>query len=684
MNTKSLLRLAVFAAAAGTLASCSQDINPYDALEEILQQKTFAFQTTHDVNLNIDYGTRASRAYVELYDEDPLKDATVDDFTAKGSPIYSAHLNEQGKFAGKINIPTHVEHVYAYSPSWSTPLLLEADVKNGAISVVDDGAVNIPGFASRATRNYSMRPLSDAEKTGNGTNFYTLNGGWDVYGKTNNENDLITMGSLTPQDIASIQTTLWHGQSSKPGGLNNSKYIVNNVNVFITDSYIDEDGQKQDVESAEVWFTFVTEAAWNENTVGYYTYKHGTTPDLNSLKKYVILPNASIANQPPFGLATGKHLFDNASAPAFTNIRIQLLYEDEQGNVTPNFPVGTDIGFFVLANGFTNGSTNGPTVNDAGRVTSRTEGRIGTNSIIYYTNKEFNDDKNAHYIALALNDGPNRGTIVYGVEDGGGDLSYDDILFTLSANPNKAMKPEAIEGGQQLGQIETGVKEVYQTVPTIQASYGFEDIWPDGGDYDLNDVLARHTRYVTFNQFNIVSRVEDVFVFDNKGQASDKNAFAFQIPLEHRGTLTLPEGAIDERETGSIIITDDCRYASGKEFRVVRELTNGLSKTSIDLENLNPFIINQTRGPQHTANNRIEIHLPNERVTVKGIPATTGKSPWFISNDGLHPYAISIPDTNFKPCDPGVRIGSGEGAYPDFNKWVESLGKLFNKWYFNR
>lgn len=684
MKTKSICQLALLAAVC-SVSSCSQDVNPYDALEEILQQKTFNFETTHDVTIDLDYGTRAARAYVEVYDENPLADATAEDQSPKGEPIYSICLNEQGRFFGKANIPAGVDHVYVYSPAWTTPLMLEADVENNTIAVTaNEETLNIPNVASRATNAFTLRPLNSSEMTGPGANFYTLNGGWDVYGKTFNENNLITMGALTAQDIASIQTTLWNGQSSKPGGLNNSKYVVDNVNVFITDSYVDEDGQKQDVESAEVWFTFVTEAAWNENTVGYYTYEHGTTPDLSKLKKYVILPNASIANQAPFGLATNKHQFDNANAPAFTNIRIQLLYEDEKGNVTKNFPVGTDIGFFVLANGFTNGSVNGSTINESGRVTSRSEGRIGTESTIYYTNKEFNADKKAHYIALALNDGPNKGTIVYGVEDGGGDLSYDDVLFTLSANPNKAMKPEATVGGQQLGQIETGVKEVYQTVPTIQASYSFEDIWPNGGDYDLNDVLARHTRYVTFNQFNIVSRVEDVFVFDNKGQATDKNAFAFQIPLEHRGLMSLPEGAIDERETGSIIIADDCRHISGREYRVVRELTNGLNKSSIDLENLNPFIINQTRGVSYEQNGRIEIHLPNQKVTAKGLPHTATASPWFISSDGLYPYAISIPDPDFSPCASGVKIGSGQGAYPDFNKWVESLGKKFEKWYKNK
>lgn len=684
MNNRQIIRLGLAVVAAGAMASCSVDENPYETLDKLRQENTFKFQTTHDATLDVDYGTMASRALVQVYGENPLADATEDNQAPKGEPLYSTFLNEEGKFYGKMNIPTWVEHAYIYSPSWTAPLMLEADMKDGVLSVANTTENPFSSRSARSAAGLTLHPLTSAEYTGQGANFYTLNGGWDEYGKTYNENDLITMGQLTSQDIASIQSTLWHGASSKPSGLNNSKYVVDNVNVFITDQYVDEDGQTQDVESAEVWFTFVTEAAWNENTVGYYTYEHGTTPDVDKLKKYVILPNVSIANHPPFGLATGTLQFPSEKAPAFTNIRIQLLYEDAQGNVSKYFPPGTDIGFFTLANGFTNGSVNGSEKNTAGKYTSRQQGRISTSSNIYYSNKEFNADKKAHYIALALNDGPNKGTVVYGVEDGGGDLSYDDVLFTLSANPNKAMKPEATEGGQTLGTIDTGVQEVFKTERTISASYSFEDIWPDGGDYDLNDVLARHTRNVTFNQFNIVSKVEDIFVFDNKGQATDKNAFAIQIPAAHRGNMTLPDGAFDEVETGSIIITDDCRNVSGREFKIVRELPGGLSKTSIDLENLNPFIINQTRGVPYTANGRIEIHLPNEKVTAKALEPSATASPWFISSDGLYPYAISIPDNNFKPCDSGVRIGSGQGAYPDFCKWVESLGKSFSKWYNNK
>ena len=39
-----------------------------------------------------------------------------------------------------------------------------------------------------------------------------------------------------------------------------------------------------------------------------------------------------------------------------------------------------------------------------------------------------------------------------------------------------------------------------------------KDIWPNGGDYDLNDVIIEHKRAISFNSNNYVLKVEDTFV----------------------------------------------------------------------------------------------------------------------------------------------------------------------------
>ncbi|MCS3202103.1 hypothetical protein NXX49_20940 [Candidatus Bacteroides intestinigallinarum] len=47
------------------------------------------------------------------------------------------------------------------------------------------------------------------------------------------------------------------------------------------------------VKSTEVSLVFVNSSAAWYNTVGYYTYETGTTPDIKTIKKTIVFPNVS-------------------------------------------------------------------------------------------------------------------------------------------------------------------------------------------------------------------------------------------------------------------------------------------------------------------------------------------------------------------------------------------------------
>lgn len=693
--------LFVFAGAMATLISCSVDEFVNNG-GHTSKQDMFSFKTTNKVGIDIDYGPLASQTLVKIYGENPLVDATEEDETPQGEPIGSAFLDTNGRFNGTLEIPGHIQTLYFYASSMAAPQLTIAELEGDAVKVT-----NQPISSSRQdTRSVSddqlvVRKLNSSENGGTATNFYTINGGWDNYGNLEDVNHLIDYGALTSDDVHSIEHYFWYisdgvNNWTKPGDPTGARLErlknmrVNNVNMVVQEQY-EENGQIYDVESAEVWFTFITEYAWNENVVGYYFFDKNNPPKSAAEidKKFVILPNASTPAHYPFEkLDTRKLRYPEDKVPTTINRRYQLLYMDEDGNVSKNFPPNTEIGFFIIPNGFEMPNNfQGPdeTINGF-TYTTRKNGLINTNATAYYSNYEFNtgDDNTAanknprkRYVACRLA----NGTVVYGCEDAS-NSSYDDMMFTITASPNKAIHTE---GGSVLTEIPQKKVDRKYVDKSENYTYAFENIWPDGGDYDLNDVIVYHNRTVTKDQFNDVSRVVDKFRFEVNQWTTSSCSFAIHMRAGHLGDRReMPEGAWFEEETGSFFFADDVRNSNvnGHTLTLVREFDHPVSFSEIQDE-LNPFLVNQSMGPDCHSQGRVEIHLPLGEITSMGKAIGNEHNPaygWFINDNG-YPYALKIPGTTFDPCEERVRIGSGPGAYPKFNHWAETLGKENKDWY---
>lgn len=673
------------------LVACSEDDFMAHKSDSHFEE-TFSYRTTKDVELYIDYGRLAGSALVQLYSEDPLAGATSGSDEPKGETVFTTFLDGNGHFAGVVEIPAHVKEIYAYSPSWGAPYIVHSDLKDDVAqlrTVKSSERSAVRRKAEGTEQLTGVRRLYPAE-TGNGniSNLWTISDGWNVYGKSNDANHLEDEGHLTNQDILDLQNFLWQGKTSKPSATDDRKAFINGLktdkaNIIIVNEYDDpETGEKVEVKSAELWFTFVNEYAWNENVMGYYYYPEGTTPTKDNLKLFVCVPNASVANNAPFGTPNTYGLHNNDDAPVKTSHRVQLLYMDNDGNVSKDFPPGTDVGFFTIVDGFHAGSEYGTEttiVNGKSYKTTRTKGGISTAAKRYYSNKEFNDGGTAHYIAVRMADG----TIVYGVEDGS-DNSFDDVLFTITASPNLAMHPET---GDVPMVPQEHVQQKYTTDKSKKFTYLFEDIWPSGGDYDLNDVVVRHSREITYNQLNYVSEVKEFFTFEETPTTRYNDAFAFVIPEEHKSEeLILPAGAVFEKETNSVFVTTSARNLYGQTVTVVRKGFTGVRKDDILNEFINPYIVNQTTGPGWNQNNRVEIHMADgdrAKVTSKALVVDHPFLSIFVDQSGKYPYAISIPNTTFVPCDELKRIGS-EGNYPNFIEWTESKGNKYTDWYKNK
>ncbi len=644
------------------ITSCSEKTDLYQppTTEEVLNPDDyFSFNLTTDISLSINYGKDAAGSLIELYADKPVSyNEDITSYTSKEA-LFKIFTDSEGKFEGKVKLPTYIDSVYILSESWNAPHLIKAKIEDGKINVEALNDVTTASRTSRTVANPTIKTLDTSR------NIYSIVE-WNKYGKISDINGITSTGKFGNDFITNIQNTLWQGALRKPANLDNSSLVKETkyVNTTIAKTYINEENKQVTVENAEIFLTFLTERAGYQSSIGYYYYKSNEAPTTpQNIKKFVIIPNASIAYDDPYYLENNeKESFsgDNpkyrkSNAPISKNTRIKLLFQDANGNVSDRFPAGYTIGYFIISNGFT------PNYYSTGAISYK-------NNIVY-SNSEWNtvyEGQKARYISLSTK----SGAIVYGIEDGA-DKSYEDILFCVDANPSGSIQdPDRPE-------IDPILPEV-TTTETTYHTYAYEDIWPTGGDYDLNDVIIEHKSTVTFNSKNYVKSIVDYFTPVQKIDAAVlENAFAIQYNQNQIGNISIPTESFNESSTNSIVLFKNAKNVINKSFAITRTFNdNYLLKTNID-SYINPFIIvNYKQG----ANNRTEVHLPKCAATSMANKDQIGKEDdaFYIDKSGNHPFSIDIPIINFVPSTEKTSISI---FYPNFDKWVTSSGTQYSNWY---
>ena len=318
-----------------------------------------------------------------------------------------------------------------------------------------------------------------------------------------------------------------------------------------------------------------------------------------------------------------------------------------------------------------------------------------------------------HFIALNY-----KNFAVYGVEDGVDD-SMGDVLFTIKTDPI----------GIVVNDDRTTIEQDMNATTTNHRTYAFEDIWPDGGDYDMNDVVIDHHHRMTIHRDgngdtsdDHILYIEDDFTpIQPTGSADYQDAFGFQIPksrvngsegqwditfqkdgMPYDG-YTIEDDGVPEDKGGKLTIIlfenakdKDVQYS---KFTVIR---NNLKEKELLIENtqleqngmnvLNPFIISQS--DVNKGKDRLEIHLPKHSPTQYGLTLEGGTPPQYYvgkNREGREfPFAVSVPKSAFSypwgqhftdlEMGEGIEIDDPE-AYPDFARWVEATDSKEKDWY---
>ena len=103
---------------------------------------SFDFSTVQKINLSVDYSAYKTYGpvFFGVYTENPIitvEDAPEDTWNEDVKPIYEDYTESNGKFNAVVELPSYASHLYIATGNFFTGmLLLEADVKDGAASVV--------------------------------------------------------------------------------------------------------------------------------------------------------------------------------------------------------------------------------------------------------------------------------------------------------------------------------------------------------------------------------------------------------------------------------------------------------------------------------------------------------------------------------------------------------------------
>ena len=380
-------------------------------------------------------------------------------------------------------------------------------------------------------------------------------------------------------------------------------------NVQAADLSKNSDLRIVDAGGAKVWVTYVGDGGFyvsNQtvyNSLMYYNYKDGDLTaheDVDRLRMTMLLPNTNQLQCP-------------------SGLKVQLLYWNgvEYSEV---FPENTRIGFAVARSGF---KKDGKGITDKSAYSFKDKSHPVVNgdvSGMYYSTPILNAWEKSQAVTREL-DGYNccvTGFDIRPFGDSRADYDFNDVMVKVTASPEQAIKP-----GEDIP-----VDEEVTVAESIYGTLGFEDRWPNPGDYDLNDFVVNYTYSVYKNVDNRIAGVRMKLKPIASGSADFvKIGFGIELPLAAENVdVAKVEGAILEtgHSKATFVVWEDVRqpfgnmkgainvikgseYVAGEEVVVIVPLK--VPVDNVSMMKFNPFIFIDKRSH--------EVHLPDFAPTSK-------------------------------------------------------------------
>lgn len=409
-------------------------------------------------------------------------------------------------------------------------------------------------------------------------------------------------------------------------------------------------------EKAKLNLVFMHEGGTIKSNLGYYHYPTGHKPAKKDIQAILAFPNCSFKYSGG-GLSSGD--------------QIQLKYWNGT-DFEEEFPENTTIEFVLLVNAF-----------------YTDQGTLRNPTWIFYTSPEYNnydEIKGQQQRSVALYDKQNK-LVAIAFEDTKKAEDYNDVVFTVRSFPETAIDNENIV---PLPPVDDKEEENVQSY-TRTGILAFEDLWPNQGDYDMNDVITQYTSHI-YTTPQGVTKLEDHITVKWCG-GDIPSGFGYQLDVKsgqiksctvspQQSSVAVNDYGVEAgQDKATIIVFDDIRKVVGTTFTITTEFTKPISASLLNPP-YNPFIIpglgNGDRGK--------EVHLTDNAPTDLADPTLLGtgndlsnpeNNKYYFSKDNF-PFAIHIPETTFLTPKENVRI---DESYPLFSKWVISLGNEYKDWY---
>ena len=631
MNFNTLTKLFVAGGIMASLVSCQKE-DSNEATQKIPVNTSFKYETSINSDVVITAPSYLANATFELYTADPKYG---------GKLLAQSKLDFSGNFNGKYVLPSSIKSLYLKS-TYIGLNDTEIEIENGSFDF------NYIELMSRSSKRSS---LSGTNST-SGSHTYNYLGSFNGAGVPNY---LTTPDLIDASILGSINDALPETESVP---VSNPHYL-NEIN----------ESELKLVSAADVWITFIHEGAGAKNTFGFYTYDSSNPPqsvdEIDEIN--IVLPNAS-ASGSGGGLVAGDKVY------------------------LGNFPANTSIGWVLLQNSW-NGSG------------------VDVNKKKFYSNPDFNPENSAakrqHYVQLV---DEARQYIVVGIEDVNRDATSDedfnDLIFYVSVDPWASVNTTKIPdvGGNNDDEDGDGVPDYADEYPTDPdkafnnylpfqggfTSYAFEDLWPNRGDYDFNDLIVNANYNHITNAQNEVTEMVYSLKVEHIG-ASYANGFGIQWPfapsqiksisgIDYTYGNNAPNGTELGQSKAVMIAYPNTFDARNKDvMEVTIEMDAPYELSTLLSQNLNAFIyVDQQREK--------EVHLMDYEPTDLASPtigfgkvhdvSEPAQGLYYRSDTG-QPWGISISHA-YKAPKEKVDIWWG---YLKFNDWVSSGGTQFTDWY---
>jgi LruC domain-containing protein len=639
-----LSRAAFMFALASTIYACDvkEPAQPTGKTPDLQVSESFNYATTNDISISI--AAKDSQGKAVSMSNIQIFDK---DPQEGGSLLLQGGIDKAGKFSGFKAIPSYVKEVVVVSNYAGMLDKVVVPVSNNSIQYTFSPVSSNSGSRLASTAN----ARTEAGK-------FTYLGNFNSLGVPNYltlPNEVVSAGMLT--------------------AINNSIPEKKKVNPDFLDPKLSLDVPV--VKDAFITITFISEGAFNKNALGYYTYPLNAPPTSISqiTKKTIVFPNVSFTGSGG-GLASGNKV-----------------------KLPEKIPAGTGIGFFIVTKGWngTEVSENQELLFSNPALNAGAEGKKQYNVLLNYNNK---------YI-LAFEDMR---------REYGSDEDFNDVVFCVTTDVPNAVDdnniPPVTDVVDDKDKDGTPDKDdQYPDDPTKSynnssvGTLAFEDLWPNKGDFDMNDLVVNYKHVIVTNSQNKVVEMNSTFDLLAIG-ARYKNGFGFEMtkltPSQIKGVSSSHNRTVMEsgQEKATILVFENAfdLIPPGQDAMIntyikmpkvactsitLTTTFNGtLSMEDLGAAPFNPFLIADQ-------NREYEVHLPGYAPTSKANALLLGTKDdgskpsngiYYKTKEGM-PFALHLPVGQFQYP---IEMAAITDTYVKFSPWAISNGSSYADWYLNQ